>query len=237
MDSNLEKIKEMAVLFLNQKPEPVEGFEIFVIHPVLETRVAHLSTGTMFDIFEDTDSFKQWLKETERIIQTRSTVDAVFMMIRTAYKLTFFKYVNEYLNEKDFARMLRNTWIDVEFTSDNTNTSFKERLSWFQKANSQYLMCEKDFKRWKGLKEVTTIYRGCRNQEKELGMSWTLDKEKAEWFATRLANEDDIPVIYTYDIDKKYIFAYFSERDEAEIIINPIKILRENLKINLIESW
>ena len=147
--TQLDRVKETAITFLHIEPEPIEGFEIFVSHPILESSVTYLSTGKMFDIFEDTDSYEQWLKEMENIIRTRPTVDAVFMLIRKAYKLTFFKYVAEYLSDKDFGRLLRNAWTGVEFPSDNTNTSPKERILWFTKAKPEYLMDEEDYIKWK----------------------------------------------------------------------------------------
>ena len=65
------------------------------------------------------------------------------------------------------------------------------------------------------------IYRGVK--EPKLGMSWTLSKSKAEWFATRFS---DTGYLFKATANKSDILCYTDNRGEKEIIINP-KLLRD----------
>lgn len=67
-----------------------------------------------------------------------------------------------------------------------------------------------------------TIYRGEGELSTPLdkAYSWTLDKEKAEWFANRF-DPEGIGIIYQAKVNIGNINAYFKSRDEEEVIIFP----------------
>ena len=56
------------------------------------------------------------------------------------------------------------------------------------------------------------------NADNVKALSWTLNKEKAEWFAHRF-NQDG--TVYEAQIDKKHIFAIFNGRNESEVVLDP----------------
>ena len=49
-------------------------------------------------------------------------------------------------------------------------------------------------------------------------LSWTLDRETAEWFAHRFGEEG---TVYEAQIPKKYILAFFNGRNESEVVVDP----------------
>lgn len=68
------------------------------------------------------------------------------------------------------------------------------------------------------------------------GLSWTLSRDKAIWFAHRLGYGvmRSLPFIAEATIQKKDCFAYFSDRDEQEVVIDPDRTLTfemEKLKL------
>ena len=71
-----------------------------------------------------------------------------------------------------------------------------------------------------------TVYRGVNQGGKPSGLSWTTDKEKAEWFANRWSNfgVKDGEVYVMLITDPSCVLAYFSDRNESEVIIDTIKI-------------
>ena len=77
--------------------------------------------------------------------------------------------------------------------------------------------------------DTVTIYRGVtsHNQTNIKALSWTLDRDKAEWFAHRFGENG---TVYEAQIDKENILALFNGRNEAEVIVDP-----RHLK-NIIES-
>ena len=80
----------------------------------------------------------------------------------------------------------------------------------------------------KSTPEKVGIYRGMTKIELksgEFGISWTLDKEKAEFFAytyVRNTSTNLLPkTVHKIIVDKKDIIAYFNGRKEQEIIYIP----------------
>ena len=78
------------------------------------------------------------------------------------------------------------------------------------------MMCSKDLATYSTFPDKLTIYRGVK--EPKLGMSWTLSKSKAEWFATRFS---DTGYLFKATANKSDILCYTDNRGEKEIIINP----------------
>ena len=51
-------------------------------------------------------------------------------------------------------------------------------------------------------------------------MSWTLDKDKARWFGTRLLSEHHKPpYLLEAKVERGDVLAYFTERGEDEIVL------------------
>ena len=82
------------------------------------------------------------------------------------------------------------------------------------------------------LPETVTVHRGWQGDEDDLnwmgnedggpwGWSWTLNREQAEWFARRPSAQPATPFVFTATVQKEYILAYFNDRSEAEIVLNP----------------
>lgn len=245
-ETNLEEVKRMAKTFLMITPEPAGKPDsigaLFVSHPILESRITYLpSTNTMFDIFTDKESFNKWKKEYSEFIDERNNVSSLFLCIRNPYKLIFFKYVNEYLSEKDYAEMLVDCWISSEYPSNDINVSQRDISKWFKIANKEYLMTESEKKHFDQLPKRFTIYRGVRDEKYCKGISWTTNQEKARWFSKRFAKNQSF--LYAVEIDKESAFAYLNSRGEDEIIINRKalekcsirKIEETNLQTEIIE--
>ena len=74
------------------------------------------------------------------------------------------------------------------------------------------------------------IYRGVYLNKKDnkydfLGSSWTLDFEMAKWFAERRGfRENEYPLVYSLTVNKEDVLAYFTRREEAEILVDYTKI-------------
>ena len=54
-------------------------------------------------------------------------------------------------------------------------------------------------------------------------LSWTLDKDTAEWFAHRFGENG---MVYEAQIQKKYIYAFFNSRNESEVIVDPKHLVK-----------
>ena len=80
------------------------------------------------------------------------------------------------------------------------------------------------------------IYRGVYLNKKDdkydfLGSSWTLDYEKAKWFAERRGfRENEYPLVYSLNVNKEDVLSYFNRRNENEILIDYTKIDLDELE-------
>ncbi|QOG05138.1 hypothetical protein IGS74_10780 [Aureimonas sp. OT7] len=74
------------------------------------------------------------------------------------------------------------------------------------------------------LPDLITIYRGC-SRPRVRGLSWTTDQRVARTFARgHRGIRVPAPVIVTARIPKVAIFAVITDRDESELIIDPIRL-------------
>jgi hypothetical protein len=63
-------------------------------------------------------------------------------------------------------------------------------------------------------------------------LSWTLDREVAQWFASRYGSQG---TVYEAKIDKKHIHALFLGRNESEVIVDP-KYLTDITRVQVLEQ-
>jgi hypothetical protein len=88
------------------------------------------------------------------------------------------------------------------------------------------LMDSKERKVWEGLPQKVPIWRGFRG-DRGKGISWSVKREKAVWFANRFAKElPDLGALTLASgvVDKKDILAYFAGRGEAEVVVDPDRV-------------
>ncbi len=108
--------------------------------------------------------------------------------------------------------LIRDAWID----SENIHQNFD---GWYNLIESNGIaMSEEDAKVYRELPEQVTVYRGCSPLNEE-GFSWTLDQEKAEWFANRFSRAGSKVMKVT--VPKSEIVAYLGGRGESEVILYP----------------
>jgi hypothetical protein len=130
------------------------------------------------------------------------------------YRLNAFLEIQDQLTDTQYWRLLADTWIDTE-------NAWQNRAKWrklfdSERPSSNYLMNETEDNAMRSLPEKVTIYRGSSfNNEK--GLSWTLSKEKAEFFAQRFAQRRG--KVYEQEVSKDQILALFFGRGESEVIL------------------
>ncbi|HEY1603668.1 MAG TPA: hypothetical protein VGG64_28965 [Pirellulales bacterium] len=147
----------------------------------------------------------------------------VFMHPRTDRLRAFLDLPMEDAPDEDFWRLLGKIWIDSEFLWQEMKL-WKSFLS-ATRSMRHHIMEKDDRKAFEKLPDVLTIYRGGEHN----GLSWTVDKAKAKWFAKRLCFGTNKPVVRTGTCQKKDVIAYFNGRNEKEIVILPSNIKGKKL--------
>lgn len=110
-------------------------------------------------------------------------------------------------------------WVDTEGVRWNLDTL---RTIWGLDPRDRYLVMNEQERQFLcSLPEQVLIWRGVNHQDAVLSLSWTLDREKAVWFARRFADDGDPILLAQGRISRSDVLAYFSDRKEAEIVVLP----------------
>lgn len=114
---------------------------------------------------------------------------------------------------------MADAWTVSEFPSRDVNVSINELCRMFRTTQKEKLMNENEFSLYESLPNQIEIYRGERSRGDRKGLSWTLDRNIAEWFAKRFQNNGYVKSGIAY---KEDILAYFNCRNEKEIVISKV---------------
>jgi hypothetical protein len=129
------------------------------------------------------------------------------------YRLHAFTQIAHHLSDTKYWSILSGIWTDTENQWQNLE-QWKELLS-TNRSSRHYLMDESEVQLLNSLPEFVKIYRGCVKGLNEDGLSWTLDKAKAKFFANRFSKEG---IILEREIPKSDIIAVLTGRGESEVI-------------------
>ena len=224
-ETNLAAVKSeaRALLYLDIKVE--EKFGLFVQHPYFGQVIDAVQTNGKIEMV-DLREPKGLKKAQQRVLKTIDAVEdysQFFVFMRAPYLPVFFKLTQQHLSHKDFSEALADVWTLVEFPNIDVNVSKREFMQFFRRAHKEWVMDEDEYKFYKELPEEITVYRGTGKGARHLlGLSWTLDYDKAKWFATRWNKKG---VVYKGKIRKKDVLAYFSRRSESEVVIDVGKLI------------
>lgn len=233
--TNLDEVKRTAKRLLHFRPIPIENTK-FVWHPFLKfdylidaenskTEIDQ-ETGTKIIVEANTLSTKKE-EDLKRIYEIYSSyIDKVTeytdftRLINNKQQLPFFfKETKKYVNKKDFSKFLGDMWTLIESPSHAPNVTNKQLVNYFKQADKEYVMNQEELKLYNSLPDEITIYRGVEENKKNStkALSWTLNKDKAKWFATRY---EDKGTMFTAKIKKEDVLAYFNSRKEEEVVID-----------------
>ncbi len=217
----ISKIREMAKLFADI--------------PIYDTRVggvaSHPFTNTWITGIYDKDrklTFVDLRKEDEQAKwreQIKATIEesdlrGICLMLNKPYILTFISYIESVLSDEELGMILGTFWTAIENITGDSNVNGMEIVKWFKRADKKSLMNEEELLVYESLPEEVTVYRGVTsyNRKKEKALSWTLDYEKAVWFANRFSTGTG--EVWTMTVPKKRILCYFDGCNEQEAIVD-----------------
>jgi hypothetical protein len=67
------------------------------------------------------------------------------------------------------------------------------------------------------------VWRGAECLKHARGLAWTLDRDRAEWFARRFSR-DGRGYVWEARVPRCRIFAHLTGRQEAEIVLDPRRL-------------
>ena len=145
--------------------------------------------------------------------------DQVIGLHERAYRWEALDALADQLTDEQLAQSFAWVWIDSENIWQNHEIieGLIPRIR--NQAFRPYLMDRVDLKRFAALPTMVHAYRGCQ-QHNRRGLSWTLDRDKAIWFAKRYTRNGDKPLLLSAEIAKPDILFYSIGRNEDEIVLS-----------------
>jgi hypothetical protein len=164
---------------------------------------------------------KLYLQKLEGLVEAVNKKDykTYIWLHERPYRLEAFMRIQNELKDPEYWRLLGDVLIDSE-------NAHEFKSEWLQLLNSKRkssiaMMRPDDFTVYSALSNRLKIYRGFRNIHFKKGLSWTLSKDKAKWFATRFGANGKVT---TKVVSKYHILAYLDRRGEQEILLRPDRV-------------
>lgn len=207
---------------------PHPKFPFLCQHPFTSTVVIPVWDNENKDVprrldLTNFENYAEWERKLfDRI--DRADVGEIFALTDKPWRLTLLKYIKEYLSTETFSELFGEAWVISENPNGDANCSLALLTKWFRNADKKFLMDEEEYKVWEELPEEFVVYRGVGVGRKPLGLSWTCNLEKAEWFAHRYDFDGKVGYVQKATINKKYAYAYFKGRGEEEVVVDSAKI-------------
>ena len=235
--TDLKAIKALAHTMLEFDIKQTKLSPLVVKHPFTDCGVSGVRKPdgqfAVADLMNNPEELKLWREQVGSAIDETDSAFQIYMMVTKSYALGFLKFARNSLSEKDFASILADAWIRTEAPNSDPNLSKRDLLSMFKATDPALLMDKEDYREFLALDNVVTVYRGVtsKNAQNVKALSWTMDRNTAEWFANRFGENG---TVYEAQIQKQHIYAYFSGRNESEVIVDP-KYLMELTQLQTME--
>ncbi len=178
-------------------------------------------------------TYKQKREYIKECIKNREISEIIWMYERPHRIEAFKKYAISLLetDPKEYWNILRAVAMDSE-NIWQWRDDYKKLIIEHDSISTRTMMSDDELKAFKELPDKLTVYRGIteikkNDCERRNGYSWTLSKETAEFFSTRLKREYEDSVILVGEVDKSCVKAYFQGRNEEEIIVDYSDVVLE----------
>jgi hypothetical protein len=208
-------IDDLTNKILTDAPEHIKFFKN-IVDGYLKLGF-HSSTDKFLNIKQSKDNeaiFESCLKYDETLTKLEE-----YPKVRSIYEAFYFLLRN-YLNEG-----LSGVWYH------------QDSLSWYPKILITKNFGSRDV--LDRLNDIITIYRGTSEDEfnsNKFSQAWSLEKSIADEFAFKLYQNSDnykdvVRVVIQAQINKNDIYHYRNNHREAEVIINPTKLIDGSISI------
>lgn len=141
------------------------------------------------------------------------------------WRFTAFAQIADGLDDETYWLLLSDVWIDSENLHQVGDRVLRSLLEIPERGASTQMMTEAERAAFDALPEQVVVYRGWNGGGTRHGWSWSLDRERAEWFARRFAPPEGGKIIEA-TVPRSAILALFTRRSENEVVIDPAPLRR-----------
>ena len=219
----LQRIKSFFKTLLYVDMQETELSPIVVSHPFFESAfLCEPTTKKVFNALEDKEAYVSLLEGFKTSIENATAVSELMMYITKPYRLAVLKQLRELclLSARECGNELGKVFQGVELLSYG-GVGKITLLSWFRKADKESLMDLEELAFYKALPPLVTVYRGIKERKYLKGLSWSLDKETATWFARRFGSGG---FVCEAVVPKESVLCYKNYEDEVIVDYREIKI-------------
>lgn len=194
--------------------ENAQGLEV-VRHPLCYSVPHHESMNAlvnrryefMLNQFEKARKSKKWAK--------------MLAITERPHRLDMFiEHIGHRLSDAEYWEMLSGIYADTENPQQQYRTWHHALFVERKGTDSSTFMTPEERAFFKTLPETLTIYRGVGTAHTK-GLSYTLDYDRAVWFARRFPTVYKNPHVVTCQVEKRHTLGYLSGRNEEEIVCDP----------------
>jgi hypothetical protein len=150
---------------------------------------------------------------------------SIIFMHERPYRLEALKSLAPQMSDAEYWNCVGGVWVDSENIWQNLN---EWRNVWESKRSAKFnCMDEEEREVFAALPNTIKVYRGVHGKGCNMplyrrnGLSWTTSYDTAEWFSKR--HKETRQKILMGTVDKKDVHAYFSGRNENEIVASNVK--------------
>ena len=160
-------------------------------------------------------------RQREKIVRAEK-LEQYINAINKGNRFDFLNFLHKYnvITDQECADALYSIWTMQERFYDCGMA--KTKMIKFMKMAEKSLVLPDDIDKLSD-DSMITIYRGVKENDYK-GLSWTTDKNTAIWFAKRFSYDVDKCYVFTGQLKKKDIIAFFNCRNESEIVCNYRKV-------------
>ena len=223
--TDISEVRRITMRLFDAVPfkesEGLEGFGL-CSHPFTTSTISFdPTTNAYLDLLKEADAAK-FRNRIEELVN-KSDLTKIYILIQSAYKMTWFNLVSPYLSEQDYGEYLKESWITEENPNQDKNVSIDDSLDLFRAANKKYIMDDGERKEYNDLPNLVTIYRGVGIGRERLGLSWTDNSAVAKWYQERFNKGTERGYVLKAMVNKKDILAYFEHDNELIVDVHKIK--------------
>jgi hypothetical protein len=165
-------------------------------------------------------------KRLEEYLEAGKVEAAVFLYERPYRLQAFLDHADGTLSGKRYWELLAHVWTDSENVWQNLDV-WENLLFEHKWDKSKYFMSHVERLEFEKMPDELTVYRGVRDQRHWKGFSWTVDLDKAVWFANRYKKAKGDGKIIKGVVKKSDVLGYKSARGESEIVCHWNKVVFE----------
>jgi hypothetical protein len=167
-------------------------------------------------------------KELERLRKKADWMGAISMYTKQ-FLLQGFCNDMEHFDNATYWSLLAHVWMNTEFPWRDRRLLLDMFLS--PRPERDKLIEESEHQALARLTESFPVYRGFLGRRAK-GLSWTTERKRAIWFARRFAKIGiGDPRLLSGIATKKDVLAYFTRREESEVVIDPEKVKEREVQV------